>query len=78
VIPYGVENWNRGTVVVILGDLDLCRIPSVEACDAGAASRDENGIITDGPTASGEHWWWRVQFSDGRAGWIAQVLLRQS
>ncbi len=74
-IAYGVEAWNVGTMVVLRADLDLCRIPDVMACDAGSAAEGEIGAIIQGPVPAGEHWWWEVEFQDGRAGWVAQVLL---
>ncbi len=74
-ISYGVEAWDVGTMVVLRADLDLCRIPDVTACDAGSASEGEIGAIVQGPVPGGEHWWWEVEFQDGRAGWVAQVLL---
>jgi serine/threonine protein phosphatase PrpC len=74
-VAYGVENWTAGTRVVLKDDLNLCRIPDVTSCDAGEAKRDETGTIVSGPIASGEHWWWEVEFQDGRSGWVAQVLL---
>jgi serine/threonine protein phosphatase PrpC len=74
-IAYGVEEWTAGTTVVMKANLTLCQTPSVTQCTAGGASTGETGTIVDGPRASGEHWWWRVQFEGGRAGWIAQVLL---
>ncbi len=77
-VTYGVETWTVGTQVTLQMDLDLCRVPDVDACDAGAADAGTTGIITDGPTAAGEHWWWEVELPDGRAGWIAQVLLGAS
>lgn len=75
VIPYGVEAWQNGDSVQIRQELQLCETPIVELCGGGVASAGERGVIVDGPTASGEHWWWRVEFPDGRIGWIAQVLL---
>lgn len=74
-ISYGVEAWEVGKMVVVRADLNLCRIPDVTACDIGRASAGEMGVIVEGPVPSGEHWWWEVEFQDGRAGWIAQVLL---
>ncbi|GAB4411084.1 MAG: hypothetical protein Kow00106_05160 [Anaerolineae bacterium] len=74
-IAYGVEGWNVGTLVVMRADLNLCRIPDVTACDIGRAVAGEMGTIVEGPVPAGEHWWWEVEFQDGRAGWIAQVLL---
>lgn len=74
-ISYGVEAWEVGTLVVMRADLNLCRIPDVNACDIGRAAAGEMGTIVEGPVPSGEHWWWEVEFQDGRAGWIAQVLL---
>ncbi len=74
-ISYGVESWEVGGMVVMRADLNLCRIPDVTACDIGRASAGEMGTIVEGPVPSGEHWWWEVEFQDGRAGWIAQVLL---
>jgi len=74
-IPYGVEAWQDGDSVLIRQELQLCETPIVELCGAGVASAGERGVIVDGPTASGEHWWWRIEFPDGRIGWIAQVLL---
>jgi hypothetical protein len=75
VISYGVESWEVGKMVVMRADLNLCRIPDVNACDIGRAAAGEMGTIVEGPVPSGEHWWWEVEFQDGRAGWIAQVLL---
>ncbi len=74
-IAYGAESWTPGTRVTVKDNLDLCRTPDVTACDAGALSAGEAGVIVSGPVGSGEHWWWEVEFQDGRAGWIAQVLL---
>ncbi len=74
-ISYGVESWEVGKMVVVRADLNLCRIPDVNACDIGRAAAGEMGTIVEGPVPSGEHWWWEVEFQDGRAGWIAQVLL---
>ncbi len=74
-IPYGEETWEPGQEVVLKDDLNLCRVPDVNACDAGTAQRDETATILSGPTPSGDHWWWKVEFEDGRTGWIAQVLL---
>ncbi len=74
-VPYGVESWDVSTIVILKADLDLCRIPQVTACNMGAASAGEIATIVAGPVPSGEHWWWEVEFQDGRSGWIAQVLL---
>ncbi|MBI5961245.1 MAG: serine/threonine-protein phosphatase [Chloroflexi bacterium] len=74
-IPYGVEGWEADQTVVMLTDLDLCHIPDVTACDVGTARAGETGTIADGPVPAGEHWWWQIEFEDGRTGWIAQVLL---
>jgi protein phosphatase len=74
-ISYGVESWEVGRMVVMRADLNLCRIPDVTACDIGRAAAGEMGTIVEGPVPAGEHWWWEVEFQDGRAGWIAQVLL---
>lgn len=74
-IPYGEETWEPGQEVVLKDDLKLCHLPDVNACDAGTAQRDETATIVSGPTPSGDHWWWEVEFEDGRTGWIAQVLL---
>ncbi|MCZ7539444.1 MAG: protein phosphatase 2C domain-containing protein [Anaerolineae bacterium] len=74
-ISYGVETWEVGTMVALKTDLNLCRIPDVLACDSGSASEGEIGTIVQGPIPAGEHWWWEVEFQDGRAGWVAQVLL---
>lgn len=74
-ISYGVETWDVSAMVVLKADLDLCRIPDVTACDAGKASEGEIATIVQGPVPAGEHWWWEVEFQDGRAGWVAQVLL---
>lgn len=75
VISYGVEAWANGAAVVTRQELELCETPIVTTCGAGLALAGEQGVIVEGPTASGEHWWWKVEFPDGRAGWIAQVLL---
>lgn len=75
VIGYGVEAWGDGQAVITRQELQLCETPIVTTCSAGLALAGEQGVIVEGPTASGEHWWWRVEFPDGRAGWIAQVLL---
>lgn len=75
-ISYSVESWGVGTMVVLKMDLDLCRIPDVLACDVGSASEGEIGTIVQGPVPAGEHWWWEVEFQDGRAGWVAQALLK--
>ena len=74
-IVYGVESWEENDLVEMKGALDLCRVPEVTSCDAGEVAQGEIGTIVDGPIPSGEHWWWKVEFEDGRAGWIAQVLL---
>ncbi len=74
-IPYGAQPWGIGTTVILLDTLNLCRVPDVNACDMGQANQDEEGTIVNGPEASGEHWWWEIEFQDGRSGWIAQVLL---
>lgn len=74
-IGYVVEVWGVGRQVRLALDLDLCRTPAITSCDAGRASAGETGVITGGPVPNGEHWWWEVELSDGRAGWIAQVLL---
>jgi len=71
-IAYGVEVWNVGTMVVLKADLDLCRIPDVMACDAGGAFEGEIGAIVQGPVPAGEHWWWEVEFQDGR-GWPSVI-----
>lgn len=77
-IPYGVESWQPGVRVTLKDDLNLCRIPDVTACDAGQATRGETGTIVSGPVPAGEHYWWEVEFQDGRAGWVAQVLIEAS
>ncbi|MBN1201436.1 MAG: protein phosphatase 2C domain-containing protein [Anaerolineae bacterium] len=74
-IAYGVESWDTGTTVVMKMDLELRVTPSVTADASGTVTAGETATIIDGPTASGEHWWWRIQFEDGRVGWVAQVLL---
>lgn len=75
VIGYGVEAWSDGAPVITRQELQLCETPVVATCAAGLARAGETGVIVDGPISSGEHWWWKVEFADGRAGWIAQVLL---
>lgn len=75
VIGYGVEAWRDGDAVTARQELQLCETPTVLTCAAGLARAGERGVIIDGPVSSGEHWWWKVEFADGRAGWIAQVLL---
>jgi serine/threonine protein phosphatase PrpC len=74
-IAYGVESWADGELVATKTALDLCRIPDITACTMGAVEQGEVGAIVDGPTPAGEHWWWKVEYDDGRSGWIAQVLL---
>jgi hypothetical protein len=74
-IPYGEESWVPGDRVMTRDTLDLCRVPDVTACDMGSVAADEIGTVVEGPVPAGDHWWWRVEFEDGRAGWIAQVLL---
>jgi serine/threonine protein phosphatase PrpC/type IV secretory pathway VirB2 component (pilin) len=74
-IPYGVESWHVGDSVTTKDMLDLCRTPDVTACDVGKVAPGEIGTVVEGPVAAGEHWWWKVEFADGRTGWIAQVLL---
>ncbi len=74
-ITYGVENWTAGVRVQAKLALDLCSAPNVHACDLGQVAAGETGVIGEGPVASGEHWWWEVDFADGRKGWVAQVLL---
>lgn len=74
-VPYGVEAWSDGVPVITRQELQLCETPEVTTCAAGLARAGETGVIVDGPIASGEHWWWKVEFADGRVGWIAQVLL---
>lgn len=74
-IPYGVEAWSDGVSVITRQELQLCETPLVTTCAAGLARAGETGVVVDGPISSGEHWWWKVEFVDGRVGWIAQVLL---
>lgn len=77
-IGYGVERWVPGSKVAVVTDLILRRTPDVDGAETGDVTAGEIGTVLEGPTASGEHWWWRVQFEDGREGWIAQVLLSAS
>ena len=70
-----MESWTVGVRVQAKLTLDLCRAPEVDACDLGQVAGGEVGVISAGPVASGEHWWWEVDFQDGRRGWVAQVLL---
>lgn len=74
-IGYGVEPWSAGTSVTLKTSLTLRESQSVDAAPAGDAAEGETGTVVDGPVAANGHWWWRVEFEDGRAGWIAQVLL---
>ena len=74
-VAYGVESWAEGVRVQAKLTLDLCSAPDVHTCDLGQVAGGEVGTISDGPVASGEHWWWEVDFQDGRKGWVAQVLL---
>ena len=74
-IAYGVENWSEGVSVATKDALDLCRVPDVTVCDMGQVATGEVGTVVEGPIPAGEHWWWKVEFDDGRIGWIAQVLL---
>jgi len=74
-IGYGVETWGVGTTVALKGPLTLRESQSVDAPPAGDAAEGEVGTVVEGPVPAGGHWWWRVEFEDGRAGWIAQVLL---
>lgn len=75
-VAYGVESWTAGDMVAMKTTLDLCRTTSVLYCDAGQATTDEIGTVVDGPVEAEGHWWWEIEFSDGRRGWIAQALLR--
>jgi protein phosphatase len=75
-ILYGVEIWTVGSTVTTKDNLDLCSIPSITDCDSlYRAAAGESTRIIGGPTGSEGHWWWQVDFGDGRVGWIAQVLL---
>jgi hypothetical protein len=74
-ISYGVETWGTGTRVTLKETLALRESQSVNAPAAGDATEGETGTVIEGPVAADGHWWWRVEFEDGRAGWIAQVLL---
>jgi serine/threonine protein phosphatase PrpC/Na+-transporting methylmalonyl-CoA/oxaloacetate decarboxylase gamma subunit len=74
-IPYGKESWIAGDQVTTKDQLDLCRVPDVTACDMGSVVAGEIGTVVEGPVAAGDHWWWQVEFEDGRTGWVAQVLL---
>jgi serine/threonine protein phosphatase PrpC len=74
-IPYGKESWSVGDQVTTKDALDLCSVPDVTACDMGSVAAGEVGTVVEGPVPAGDHWWWKVEFEDGRTGWIAQVLL---
>lgn len=74
-IAYGVEAWSGGSAVTMKTALDLCQTPDILHCDAGTVDAGELGSVVSGPVAGGEHWWWEIEFPDGRRGWIAQVLL---
>ncbi len=74
-IPYGEESWIAGSRVTTKDALDLCRVPDITACDMGSVTAGETGTVLEGPVPAGDHWWWKVEFEDGRTGWIAQVLL---
>jgi serine/threonine protein phosphatase PrpC len=74
-IVYGVESWSQGDFVKLKTDLELRETPDVDASVTGEAALNEIGTVVAGPVAAGEHWWWEIEFPDGRKGWIAQVLL---
>jgi serine/threonine protein phosphatase PrpC len=74
-IPYGKESWIAGDEVTTKDALDLCSVPDITACDMGSVAAGEVGTVVEGPVPAGDHWWWKVEFEDGRTGWIAQVLL---
>ena len=74
-IAYGEEQWSEGDEVVTKTALDLCGVPDVTVCDTGQVDAGETGTIVEGPIPAGEHWWWKVEFGEGRSGWVAQVLL---
>ncbi|MBN2306333.1 MAG: protein phosphatase 2C domain-containing protein [Anaerolineae bacterium] len=74
-VAYGVEAWHVGSQVAMKDGLDLCQTPSVQHCDAGQVAAGEIGTVAAGPQESEGHYWWEIEFLDGRRGWIAQVLL---
>lgn len=74
-IGYGADSFPLNSTVLVLADLDLCSTPSVTSCDSGQAFKDEEAQVLAGPVASGEHWWWQVDFGGERIGWVAQVLI---
>lgn len=77
-IGYGVETWGLGARVTLKSALTLRESQSITAPSTGDAAEGEIGTVVEGPVAAEGHWWWRVEFADGRAGWIAQVLLSAS
>ncbi len=75
-IAYGPDSFPINSIVVAQVNLDLCSLPSVQACsEVGSVLAGETGKVLAGPVASGEHWWWQIEFSNDRTGWVAQVLL---
>ena len=64
-----------GDEVTTKDALDLCSVPDVTACDMGSVAAGEVGTVVEGPVPAGDHYWWKVEFEDGRTGWVAQVLL---
>ncbi len=74
-IPYVAELWDSGVGVVLKEDLALREIPSLGGAELDTATAGETAVITQGPVAADDHWWWRLSFEDGRTGWVAQPLL---
>lgn len=78
-IEYGVEAWGVDYTVrlkpALPEPIKLCSVPDVNACDVDQVDPGESGMIIEGPVPAGGHWWWKIEFNDGRSGWVAQVLL---
>lgn len=42
----------------------------------GAQPRGARGMVVDGPVGKGGYTWWKVDFSSGVDGWVAQALIQ--
>ena len=74
-VDYIAEEWEAGVQVLTKAEFILRQTPSLDGSETGPVAADETASVAQGPVAAEGHWWWRLEFEDGRVGWVAQPLL---
>jgi hypothetical protein len=74
-VPYLAEAWQPGTMVYVKDNFLLRAAPSLQGEETSQVAFNETASVVEGPVAADGHWWWKIEFGDGRNGWVAQPLL---